>query len=97
MDEQMGSEIREVDTLQKQMGQAPFFLHDQQAYQILQEVEVDGKHYAIMQKKDDHPDDAYLFRIEEASPLEIEDENEWERVTDALDEVWYQQDLSENS
>lgn len=83
------SQAREVYILRDQIGQGNPFLHGQNEYQILHEVEVDGQHYAVLQKREDHPDDAYLFRIDQQQPVEIEDETEWENVAEAVDNLLY--------
>ncbi|MGA9173030.1 MAG: DUF1292 domain-containing protein [Thermoactinomyces sp.] len=62
-------------------------------YRVLSEIEVNGEHYAILQKHDDHPDDAYLFHVNQGQIVEIDDEIEWENIAEAVDEMLYFHDF----
>lgn len=88
---------KEVYILRNQLSPGQLFLCSdldgkKEHYRILNEVEVDGQHYAIMCKQEDHPDDAFLFRINQNQAEEIEDEAEWERIADAVDNMLYSHD-----
>jgi hypothetical protein len=88
---------KEVYILRNQLSPDQLFLRSdldgtEEHYRILNEVEVDGQHYAIMCKQEDHPDDAFLFRIKQNQAEEIEDEDEWERIADAVDNMLYSHD-----
>jgi hypothetical protein len=85
---------REVFVLRGDLAPGQPFVHrapDGQSvsFQVLSEVEVAGRHYAIMRGLDDHPDDALLFRIEGGTAREIDDDNEWETIAEAVDEMLY--------
>jgi nitroimidazol reductase NimA-like FMN-containing flavoprotein (pyridoxamine 5'-phosphate oxidase superfamily) len=56
-------------------------------------MEVNGEHYAVLQKHDDYPDDAYLFRVKQGQIVEIDDETEWENIAEAVDEMLYFHDF----
>ncbi|PTX58444.1 uncharacterized protein DUF1292 [Melghirimyces profundicolus] len=62
-------------------------------YRILRELEVGGRHYAVLGDPDREDDDAFLFRVNDLDGdwrLEhVEDDNEWDNVADALDEMLY--------
>jgi hypothetical protein len=60
-----------------------------ETYRIINEWEVEGRHYAILQRHDDPPENARLFRMHGDFPHEIDDEAEWERVVDVVDEMLY--------
>ena len=62
-------------------------------YRIVHEVEVNGQHYALSQKDGDHPDDLHLFHVNQGRIEEIEDEQEWENIADAVDEMLYFHDF----
>ncbi|SEM73377.1 DUF1292 domain-containing protein [Lihuaxuella thermophila] len=90
-------EAKEVYILRNQSSPDQLFLRSEldgklEQYRILNEVEVDGQHYAIMCKEKDYPDDAFLFRIHQNRAEEIEDEAEWERIADAVDYLLYSND-----
>ncbi|MBA4493020.1 DUF1292 domain-containing protein [Paenactinomyces guangxiensis] len=85
---------KEVYILRNELSPDQLFIRPnpdgkQESYRVLNEVEVDGQHYAVMHKQNDHPDDAYIFRIKQNQAEEIDDETEWERIADALDEMLY--------
>lgn len=85
---------REVKILRNQLiAGRPFIRSTQdgteEQYHVLSEVEVDGQHYALMHKHQDHPDEAYLFRIHQGQAEEIDDDAEWERIAEAVDEMLY--------
>ncbi|GGE13501.1 hypothetical protein GCM10011571_13690 [Marinithermofilum abyssi] len=62
-------------------------------YRLLKELDLNGKHYAVMCPWDDSGHDAYLFRVTdqagEYSLEHVEDDYEWEQVADAIDEMLY--------
>ncbi|WP_168188689.1 DUF1292 domain-containing protein [Thermoflavimicrobium daqui] len=86
--------VKEENILRDANGKGSYLIqqNDQGSveYKILHELELNGQRYAIMQRKDDHPDEASLFRIHEQTVQEIEDETEWEKVAEAIDEAFYQ-------
>lgn len=61
-------------------------------YQILKEFMLNDQHYAVVRTENDHPDDAYLFRVTGNKVEEIDDEIEWESISDAIDEFLFLQD-----
>jgi hypothetical protein len=93
-----GSGAREVHILRSSLPSDRTYVHrdgDGQPvpYHVLNEVEVSGQHYVVMQKHDDHPDDAYLYRVHQGMIEEIEDEVEWENIAEAVDELLYFHDF----
>lgn len=62
-------------------------------YQILRELDIGGKHYAVLREVNYTEPEAYIFRVtEEAGNHKIEhitEDAEWERVADAIDEMLY--------
>ena len=60
-------------------------------YQVLQEFRIQDQHYVVLRTENDHPDDCYLYRVSGSQLEEIEDELEWESVSEAIDEYlfWY--------
>jgi hypothetical protein len=89
---------KEVFILRNEMlGGQPFLrpntdgLHE--PFHIVHEMEVDGKHYALMRKHGEYYDDAYLFRMELQEAVHIEDEAEWEKISEAVDEWFYFNEL----
>lgn len=64
------------------------FTHQELVYHVLNEYEFEDKHYAIMQMQDDASGDMYLFQIKQREALDIEDENEWDRIVEAIDELY---------
>ncbi|WP_124727942.1 DUF1292 domain-containing protein [Staphylospora marina] len=86
--------VREVRRLRDSLSPGEPYVHhlpDGSAvhYRVLGELETSGRHYAILQSFDDHPDEAGLFRIEQGVPMEIDDDNEWETVAEVVDEMLY--------
>jgi len=61
----------------------------QENFHLINEIEYGGNHYAIMRREGDHPDDAHLFRVDQGALVEIEDDNEWENIAEAVDEMLY--------
>lgn len=61
-------------------------------YQILREFMLSDQHYAIVRTENDHPDDAYLFRVAKDQVEQIDNEMEWESISDAIDTYLYLQD-----
>ena len=89
---------REVNILRQQFPDQTFLHGGESAgtgtpYRIIHEVEVNGQHYALLQKDDDHPDDLYLFHVNQGRIEEIDDETEWENIADAVDEMLYFHDF----
>lgn len=62
-------------------------------YHLLRELDLDGRHYALLRKKDESDPDAYVFRVisdgDSHRMVHVEDEYEWEEVADAIDEMLY--------
>ncbi|MFC7441389.1 DUF1292 domain-containing protein [Laceyella putida] len=83
-----GTEAREVQILRQQLANGQM-IHQETPYHLVNEVDVAGQHYALLRKADDHPDDAYLFRVNQGALEEIEDDNEWENIAEAVDEMLY--------
>lgn len=61
----------------------------QENFYLINEIVYGGNHYAIMRREKDHPDDVHLFRIHQGAFVEIEDDNEWENIAEAVDEMLY--------
>lgn len=61
-------------------------------YQILNEFRLGDQHYALVRSETDHPDDLQLFRVTEDQVDEIDNEQEWEGIAEAIDEYLFQQD-----
>ena len=61
-------------------------------FQVLKEFMMGQQHYALLRTENDHPDDCYLYRVCENQLEEIEDEMEWERVSEAIDEYLFLHD-----
>ncbi|TCS94891.1 DUF1292 domain-containing protein [Hazenella coriacea] len=84
---------KEVKILRSQISPGDFFLRTstdgEEKYSVLHEVELDGQHYAVMHKQKDDPNDVYLFRINEGLAEEVDEDDEWERVAEAVDEMLY--------
>lgn len=63
---------------------------EERAYHILREIELDGRHYCVLQMEQSGEDDAYIFRVRDDNKIEhVEDEDEWERAAEAVDELLY--------
>ncbi|MBA4601318.1 DUF1292 domain-containing protein [Thermoactinomyces mirandus] len=88
---------REVNILRQQFpDQAVMNVAGEDAgtpYRVVNEVEVNGRHYALLQKDGDHPDDVHLFHVNQGRIEEIEDELEWENIAEAVDEMLYFHDF----
>jgi uncharacterized protein YrzB (UPF0473 family) len=93
MDNQEPRLGKEVHTLRNAYGPELMLVDEEgggeTAYHIIHEVEVDGAHYAVLQKTDGHEEDAYLFRVGHERVEPVEDEAEWEKVAEAIDEMLY--------
>jgi uncharacterized protein YrzB (UPF0473 family) len=93
MDHQEPRLGKEVHTLRNEYGPELMLVDEEgggeTAYHIIHEVEVDGAHYAVLQKTDGHEEDAYLFRVAHERVEPVEDEAEWEKVAEAIDEMLY--------
>lgn len=87
------SGAREVNILRQQFPDQTVPNSADAPYRIIHEVEVNGQHYALLQKDDDHPDDLHLFHVNQGQLEEIEDETEWENIADAVDEMLYFHDF----
>lgn len=61
-------------------------------YQILSEFRLGDQHYALVRSETDHPDDVYLFRVTAGQIDQIDNEQEWEGIAEAIDEYLFQQD-----
>lgn len=61
----------------------------QENFHLVNEIVYGGNHYAIMRRETDHPDDVHLFRVHQGALVEIEDDNEWENIAEAVDEMLY--------
>lgn len=84
---------KEVNILRNQIPSDQFFLRStmngEEKYSVLHEVEIEGQHYAVMHKHEDNPDDVFLFRINQGLAEEVDADDEWERVAEAVDEMLY--------
>lgn len=67
-------------------------LNGKEGYQILQEFKFKEQHYAVLRFDNNHPDDCFLYRVSGNQLEEIEDEMEWEHVSDAIDEYLFFRD-----
>jgi len=57
---------------------------------ILREIELEGRHYCVLQPEESGEEDAYIFRVGDDHKIEhVEDEEEWERAAEAVDELLY--------
>ncbi|MFD1423047.1 DUF1292 domain-containing protein [Laceyella tengchongensis] len=83
-----GLGAREVQILRQQWADRPM-IHQETPYHLVNEVDVGGQHYALLRKEGDPADDAYLFRVNQGRLEEIEDDNEWENIAEAVDEMLY--------
>ncbi len=63
----------------------------EEPYRILRELDIDGKHYAVLEPVNQQQEDGIiLFRVDNRQWLDhIEDEEEWEQVAEALDEMLF--------
>jgi len=92
MDHQEPRLGKEVHTLRNAYGPKLVLVDEEggeTVYHIVHEVEVNGEHYAVLQEADDREEDAYLFRVKNERVEPIEDEAEWEKVAEAIDELLY--------
>lgn len=63
---------------------------EERAYHILREIEMDGRHYCVLQMEEGGEDEAYIFRVGDDHRIEhVEDEDEWERAAEAVDELLF--------
>ncbi|PTM59628.1 DUF1292 domain-containing protein [Desmospora activa] len=62
-------------------------------FHLLRELDINGRHYALLRKSEGMDSDAYLFRVTPEGDshriVHVEDEYEWEEVADAIDEMLY--------
>ncbi|MDR6225188.1 DUF1292 domain-containing protein [Desmospora profundinema] len=62
-------------------------------YHLLRELDINGRHYALLCTDEEPESDAYVFRVtpcgESYRVEHVEDENEWDEVADAIDEMLY--------
>mgnify|MGYP001199615737 CR=1 FL=1 len=86
---------REVNILRDAYGREVILVDEEgkekeQTCRILSEIELDGCHYCVLRMEGDGNDDAYIFRVGDDFKIEpIEDEDEWERAAEAVDELLY--------
>jgi uncharacterized protein YrzB (UPF0473 family) len=67
---------------------------EDQAYHILREIELDGRHYCVLQTEENGVEDAYIFRVSDDHKIEhVVDEDEWERAAEAVDELLYYDEI----
>lgn len=64
-------------------------------YRVVTELEIDQKHYAILQLHGDPHEDVYLFRVfpdgDELTVEDVEDEDEWEQVAEVCQQIIHDQ------
>ncbi|MFD1408915.1 DUF1292 domain-containing protein [Kroppenstedtia eburnea] len=98
METQSEGMVRKLNTLENEWGQELTLVDEEgvnqdSRYRILRELEVDGRHYAVLSASEERDPDAFIFRVsqKDGGPrLEhVDDEDEWDHVTDALDEMLY--------
>jgi uncharacterized protein YrzB (UPF0473 family) len=93
MDHQEPRLGKEIHTLRNAYGPELVLVDEdsggETAYRIVHEVEVDGEHYAVLQEVDKREEDAYLFRVRNEQVEPVEEEAEWEKVAEAIDELLY--------
>jgi hypothetical protein len=62
-------------------------------YYLLHELDINGRHYALLGMEGKPEPDAYVFRVTphgDTHRIEhVDDEDEWEEVADAIDEMLY--------
>lgn len=97
-------EAQEVDYLRNTVGSQVILtdqrVNQEEPYRIITEIEVAGKHYVVLDSYFDEDEDIYLFHCQlvegqhQINP--IENEEEWERVTEAYDEWLYFQQHNQN-
>ncbi|SMO63245.1 DUF1292 domain-containing protein [Melghirimyces algeriensis] len=90
---------KKLNILEHKLGQELTLVDEEKMdqefkYQILKELEVDGRHYAILGESEGNDPDAYIFRVmnhgDDDHRLEhVVDDMEWDQVADALDEMIY--------
>lgn len=86
---------KEVNVLRDAYGRKVILVdeegkEEEQAYHILREIELDGRHYCVLQMEENGDEDAYIFRVSDGYKIEhVEDEDEWERAAEAVDELLY--------
>lgn len=88
MNQQNNGQVEEVNIL----GNSHDLINAKEKIQVLKEFMVDQQHYVLLRSEKDHPDDCYLFRVSEDQFEDIEDEIEWERISEAIDEYMFLQD-----
>ncbi|WP_169713562.1 DUF1292 domain-containing protein [Paludifilum halophilum] len=89
---------KQLDRLERELG-AEIILVDEEGvdrdtrYRILRELDLGGKHYAVLQAADVTEPEAYVFRVtgagENCRIEHIEDDTEWDQVAEAIDEMLY--------
>jgi uncharacterized protein YrzB (UPF0473 family) len=93
MDHQEPRLGKEVHTLRNAYGPELVLVDEdgggETVYRIVHEVEVDGEHYAVLQEAGNREEDAYLFRVGHERVEPVEDDAEWEKVAEAIDELLY--------
>ncbi len=82
------------------MGQV--ILNDEQGkeetFRVVRVLEMQEKHYVLLQSIDDPRDDLLILRVEgdveseEATLVGIDDDDEWEEVAEAFDELLFDVD-----
>lgn len=89
---------RNLNHLENEWGQELILVDEKgvnqdSRYRILKELEVNGRHYAVLSVAEEQDPDAYVFRVDqkdEGSRLElVDDDDEWDHVADALGEMLY--------
>lgn len=77
--------VEEVFILRDQLHQIDM----EEDSQVLQEFRYQDQHYVLLRSKNDPPCDCSLYRVSGSQLEEIEDEMEWESVSEAIDEYLF--------
>ncbi len=93
-DEKMMAEADDIVTLVDEDGGE----HD---FEVIDILEVDGKEYAILLPLEEGEGEAVILRIEAGEDgnevlVDIEDDEEWEKVADAWEEKLAEEELDED-
>jgi uncharacterized protein YrzB (UPF0473 family) len=70
----------------------------EEEYQVLRVLELAGRHYVLLQSEQDREEEPLILRLEgdvehaDASLVGIDDDEEWESVAEAFDELMFELD-----
>lgn len=89
---------RKLNNLETEWGQELILVDEEgidqdSRYRILRELEVDGRHYAVLSSAEKQDPDAYVFRVSQKDGrprlVHVDDDDEWDHVADELGEMLY--------